>query len=445
MKRRTFLKVLGSGATALALRPMLAAAATKSDDFFIFIHAAGGWDVTLWSDPRNERKGLVEPASTSNTDIGGLKLWKQVRLDGDAATFEVLAPNGSALRLGPAIGDLYDLRDRLTVINGIAMNTVSHEDGTTYSATGRHRVGGIVPESSIDVLIASELGPAQLMPDISIRFPSNYVADKLDRRAIPLRVAAVDAITKSFARSDTYLSVSDRNAITAVLTEEAHELSKQAPSPEIYEELASQQQALPQLLTGEFTQAFNPKSLQAAYPQFDYKARTQSAGALSAAFALEAIKRNVVRCVSFALGGLDTHTQNYRQHAHTLQELFGVVSTLVKQLDAIPHPTLVNTKLGERTHILVISDFCRTPQINLGGGRDHYPNNSALVISPKFRGGTSHGSTDLEQLLPVNAVPFTNGQRAIAPPDVLATFLGAFGIDPRHYMRDGEVVKAMLV
>ena len=34
--------------------------------------------------------------------------------------------------------------------------------------------------------------------------------------------------------------------------------------------------------------------------------------------------------------------------------------------------------------------------------------------------------------------------RAIAPPDLLATMLGAFGVDPRRYMRDGEVVRALL-
>ena len=54
MKRRTALKLLG----ALALpRPLWAAAKHASDELFIFIHASGGWDVTLWSDPRNERAG----------------------------------------------------------------------------------------------------------------------------------------------------------------------------------------------------------------------------------------------------------------------------------------------------------------------------------------------------------------------------------------------------
>ena len=131
-----------------------------------------------------------------------------------------------------------------------------------------------------------------------------------------------------------------------------------------------------------------------------------------------------MRCVGFALGGLDTHNQNYKQHAHTQQELFGVIATLVEAARRDAAPDEAGAKLSEHTHILVVSDFCRTPQINLAGGRDHYPNNSALVISPRFRAGRAFGKTDLEQLLPADAgLEFSDGPRPIAPPDLLATFL----------------------
>jgi len=447
MKRRTMLQLLGSGAAAAAFPRPLVAAVTQSaaEHFFIFIHASGGWDVTLWADPRNERKGLVEPASTDNTDIGPLSRWKPAKLDGDTDTFEILAPADVSLRFGPGIGDLYDLRDRLTIVNGLAMNTVSHPDGTAFSATGRHLAGGRPPASSIDVAIANELGTGQLLPDVAIGFPASYVGERLDRRAIPLRVPAAGTIAKSLARADAYLKDDDRDAITALLSDEAHALAKRSIYPETYERLASQEQALPHLLGNELKAAFTPKALMDAYPGLDYKAKNLGAGALGAAFAVEAMKRNLVRCVGFALGGLDTHNQNYKQHAHTLQELFGTIASLVKLLDATPHPTKSSTKLSERTHILVFSDFCRTPQINLAGGRDHYPNNSALVISPRFRAGRAFGRTDAEQLLPADAkLAFSDGPRPIAPPDLLATFLHAFAIEPRTYLRDGEIVKDML-
>jgi len=450
MQRRMALRLLGGGVAALAARrPLWAAAAAATGpaaehDYFVFIHAAGGWDVTLWADPRNERKGLVEPASTDNTDVAGLARWKGVALDGDTDTFAPLAASDSKLVLGPGIGALYDLRDRLTVINGLAMNTVSHPDGTMFSATGRHLAGGRAPASSIDVAIANELGADQLLPAVAIQFPSAFVGEHLDRRVIPLRVSSAATVAKSLSRSTAYLDTADRAAITAVLTDEASALAGRSVFPETYERIASQQRAQPRLIGGELEKAFTQKALQDAYPSFDYKSRSQSAGALSAAFALEAIRRNVVRSVGFALGGLDTHNQNYKQHARTLQELFGVIANLIAVLDATPHPTRTGRKLADHTHILVFSEFCRTPQINLSGGRDHYPNNSALVISPRFRGGLAFGKTDPEQLLPADAKTFADGPRPIAPPDLLATFLSAFGVPPAPYLRDGEVVPELL-
>ncbi|HEY5934813.1 MAG TPA: hypothetical protein VIU61_09265, partial [Kofleriaceae bacterium] len=325
MNRRTMLKLFGGGAAAVALRgPLFAggAGAAPPDQFFVLVHAGGGWDVTLWADPRNERRGLVEPASSANTDFGRIKHWKAVRLDGDVSTFEPLAPGSTSLRLGPAIGDLYDLRDRLTIINGIAMNTVSHDDGTTFSVTGRHRAGGIIPASSIDVMLANELGTGQMIPDVAVHYPSSFVGDQLDRRVIPMRINRVEEITKVLERTDQYFVDDDRADITAVLSTETRRLAESAKYPQTFEQLASQHETLPKLLATDFKQAFSAKQLQAKYPSFDYRSRSHAAGALSAAFSVEAFARNLVRCVSFGLGGLDTHDSGYRQHALTLQDLF---------------------------------------------------------------------------------------------------------------------------
>lgn len=436
MRRRTALKLLAGGLAGFTLGPAWAKATQDLDDYFIFIHAGGGWDVMLWADPRTERIGLIEPPDAGNTITSGLTHWKT-----SGGSFEVLT-SSTNLRLGPAIGRLYDHRDRLTIVNGLAMNTVSHDDGATYSTTGRHRSGGAVPESSVDVLLASERGATQLMPSVSIRFPSTYVGRLLDSRAVPLRVMSVDAVTRSFDRSPTYLNTTDREDIAALLSDEAKGLAFESTHPQVFDQLASQHESLPSLISGDLATALGARQLQAAYPQFEYHGFFEGANT-STAFAVEALKRNLVRCVGFGLGGFDTHSANHRMHALRLQELFGTIAALLETLDRTPHPKRSGAKLSDHTHILVVSEFCRTPQVNPNGGRDHYPNNSALVISPRFRPGP-FGATDEEQLLPADAGEFVDGRRAIAPPDLLATFLGAFGIDPRRFMRDGEIVKALL-
>lgn len=165
---------------------------------------------------------------------------------------------------------------------------------------------------------------------------------------------------------------------------------------------------------------------------------------MAAAFAIEAMRRNLVRCVSFTTGGFDTHTGNYRAHGAALQELFDLVAGLVKALDKTPHPTRPTDKLSDQhTHPgdeRVLPDS----QIDQAGGRDHYPNNSALIVSPRFKHPFLFGKSDEEQLLPAPVEGFAGGPRPIAPPDLLATFVSAFGVEPRRYLRDGEVVGALL-
>jgi hypothetical protein len=447
--RRTFLKLLGAGAgTALVgLPPMesiAAATGASSPDFFLFIHASGGWDVTLWADPRNELRGIVHPASTENTDPARVKLWKDAPLDGANKTFELVRPPGSNLVFGPGAGSLVEIADRITIVNGLAMNTVAHPDGATFSATGRHLQGGRVASPSIDTIVSNELGREQLFPTVSVRFPSAYVGENLDRRVVPLTVGDVGSVSRTLFRDQAYDVDTERDRVTALLSEEAHDLAGRAVYPGVIDGLGLQYEGLRHMLASNLGDVFSEAGLKKAHPELNYRARFMAAPALNAAFAIEAMKRNVVRCVSFAAGSFDTHANNYKTHAETQQDLFELVTTLLRTLDASPHPTRQGAKLSDHTHILVISEFCRTPQINLGMGRDHYPNNSALVISPKFRPNFVFGRTDVEQLLPAPVKRFTDGERAIAPPDLLATFVSAFAIDPRKYMRDGEVVPELL-
>ncbi len=448
-RRRTFLKVLGSvGAAGFASQPLLRAFAdppVASDEFFVLIHASGGWDVTLSLDPRNERRGLIEPGSTDTIDTAPIRLWRDAPLDADSSTFEIIQPAGSSLRLGPAIGRLAEMPDRLTVINGLAMNTVSHTDGTFFAATGRHLAGGKPVASSIDTMLANEFGRETLLPTVSVSYPSTYVGDDLDARVAPLRVSSVDTLSRMLNRSNVNTTAADRLAVTALLTEEARELGARSWYREEIEGMGLQLQALPRMLSPDVQQIFNASALAMAQPTLSSSGmRFQGRAAVNCAFAVEAMKRNLVRCVSFASASHDTHNNNYRNQALIQQELFDTLAALVRALDAAPHPTLMGQRLADHTHILVVSDFCRTPQINLTMGRDHYPNGSALVISPKFRGNTSFGSADAEQMLPVNAGMFADGTRPVAPPDLLATFVSAFNVNPRKYLRDGDVIRSLL-
>ena len=447
-RRRALLKLLLGGAASLSassfLTRGLADATDGAEEFFIFIHAAGGWDVTLWSDPRNEKKGLISPASTANTDTSGVRRWVDAPLEEGVRTFTPVRPSGSNLTFGPGIGDLAEHFDRLCIVNGLAMNTVSHPDGSAFSTTGRHLVGTRAPASSVDTALANEFGRASLFPVLSASFPSFYVGEGLDRRVVPLIVGNIGVITRSLTRTQAFDTDDDRDLVTATLAAEAHDLAAKSYYPDALRGMELQYEQLRKMLKGSLQDVFSGPRLKKAQPQFNYTGRFQAGGALNAAFTVEALRRGLVRCMSFGVGGFDTHNANYRTHALLQQETFDLVATLLRALDATPHPTKAGAKLSDHTHLLMVSEFCRTPQINRAGGRDHYPNNSALVISPRFKGNMAFGQSDPEQLLPMATRAFPDGKRAMAPPDLLATLLHSVGVEPRKYLRDGSVVPELL-
>jgi hypothetical protein len=443
--RRTFLKVLGAGAGGLAAAPLLRAFAREpqtASEYFIFIHQSGGWDVTLWSDPRNESKGTLEPASTATVRTQGLATWQDAPLTSAAKTFRILTRAGHPY--GPAIGpSLLAMTDRLCIVNGIAMNTVSHEDGMYFATTGRHLSGGTPVEASIDVKMASELGQETLLPALSVGFPTAFAGPRLNPWAQPVRATDLAMVAGALNRSNLYTTEDDRNIANALLDTETAELARRSLFPEAYESLRLSYRNLPGLVAEDMRSLFDAKRLQAARPNFAYHGEFQGPFMLNAAFALEAIRRGAVRSFSFSLANCDHHSGNYQHHALLLQEAFEMVAQLIRELDTTRFVDS-NERLSDHVHILVTSDFCRAPNINFYRGRDHHPTNSALIISPRFKGNFRYGATDVEQLLPRSLGTFIDGRRAITAADVLATFLGAFGIDPRKYMRDGEVMRELL-
>ena len=451
MNRRSFIQSIVGGSAAAALgTPLFRAFAgpeVSSDEYFIFIHAQGAWDITVGLDPRNQRAGLIEPGSTATIDINPLKKWVSLStpLDGVNASsgysFELVRPPSGPLVFGPGIGDLIRHYDRLTVVNGIAMNTVSHQDGTAFSATGRHLAGTKTAGPSIDTMMANSFGLGQLLPAVSINYPSSFVGQGLDRRAVPLTISGVGTLAASLRRSALYESAAARDGVTALLSREAQDLASMSANPDVLNGMYLQYEGLRRMNGENLINLFTDSYLRGKYTNFAYSTMSAS---VNAAFTLESLARNATRCVSFAYGSFDTHFTNYRNQPLLQQNLFDLIAIMLDYLDVMPHPTKPADKLSEHTHILVVSDFCRTPNINAALGRDHYPNNSSLIISPRFKGNMSFGQSDPEQLLSLPAKTFADGRRPVTPPDVLASMVSAMGIDPRKYLRDGEAIPEIL-
>ena len=118
----------------------------------------------------------------------------------------------------------------------------------------------------------------------------------------------------------------------------------------------------------------------------------------------------------------DAHAKCADQHKkYLLPPLDRGLSALIEDLD--------DRGLLDSTLVVVTGEFGRTPKINAGAGRDHWPECSSVFLAGGgVVGGAVHGSSDR-----LGAFPATN---PATPGDLAATIFARFGIDPGTEIRD---------
>jgi len=95
-----------------------------------------------------------------------------------------------------------------------------------------------------------------------------------------------------------------------------------------------------------------------------------------------------VRFVEVALGGWDTHQDNFEQIEQQSEILDRALSALLADLNS--------QGLLRRTLVVLATEFGRTPRINANNGRDHHPKAfSTLLAGGGIQGGRIYGRTDL--------------------------------------------------
>jgi len=130
-----------------------------------------------------------------------------------------------------------------------------------------------------------------------------------------------------------------------------------------------------------------------------------------------------VGCVTLSFGGWDSHGNNFSTMKKQLPMVDKAISSLIQDLhDRGMQDDVVTVMWGE---------FGRTPKINMGAGRDHWPAAmSALVAGGGLKMGQAVGSTTSNGERPKDS-PYTIQQ-------VLATLYSAIGIDPAQTFQNGS-------
>jgi hypothetical protein len=130
-----------------------------------------------------------------------------------------------------------------------------------------------------------------------------------------------------------------------------------------------------------------------------------------------------VGCVTLAVGGWDTHGNNFRTLKSQLPKVDRGVANLIQDLH--------DRGLGDEVVTVMWGEFGRTPKINNNAGRDHWaPVMSALVAGGGLKMGQAVGSSTERGERPKDC-PLTVSR-------VLATLYHALGIDPALTFLNGS-------
>jgi len=179
------------------------------------------------------------------------------------------------------------------------------------------------------------------------------------------------------------------------------------------------------LLTSPATQRAFQLDREAAAVRANYGRNIYGQSVLLARRLIEAGTR--VACISWAPDAnatWDTHGNNFNKlKDQLLPQLDAAVSSLVSDLAA--------RGMLERTLVVVMGEFGRSPRVNAAAGRDHWNFcYSLLLAGGGIRGGMVHGMSDR-----IGAFPSSN---PVTPADVIATIYHCLGIPADLELQDRQ-------
>ncbi|APZ92957.1 DUF1501 domain-containing protein [Fuerstiella marisgermanici] len=346
--------------------------------------------------------------------------------------FKEIQTASPGLRFSEHLPKLAAQSDKLAVMRGLSTKEGDHGRGTYLMRTGRVPMGPI-QYPCIGSALANQLGTfdAGLPSFVSVgpyrAFNQDaFGAGFLGPRFGPLIVGASDIPGSMSNDVDGYpeLRVQGMNrsgGITEARMEKRLKMWKGLQSSFLAKHKAGAAatqntvyEGAVRLMNSEDAKAFDlsdePEALREAYGKTVF-----GQGCLMA-------RRLIERGVSFievSLGtnsggiGWDTHSDNFTAVQRLSTDLDNGWATLMTDLE--------DRGLLESTTILWMGEFGRTPQINDGAGRDHFPAAwSAVLAGGGIAGGQAYGSTSEDGMM------VKDGK--IAAEDLLATLVEATGV-----------------
>jgi len=392
--RRRFLVnslLAGTGIAAFGgVSPLvrLARAQAATDHYYIFCYFSGAWDVLLSLDPRDP---AMENGDYSETLTNpGYSL-----LDDDGHSIDPFVTS-SGLFVGPYIGNLAAHDDKVVIVRGMSMETLTHEAGRRRFITGKPPSGLQARGSSTASWLAGHLGVDDVIPNLSVRVES-YNED-LDNYATALKVSSVPDLVRAIQPGASSLGLLEERQIDELLARAS--LCPKALSSSLWQLSEDSRASAATVIEQELAALFDFQSdapgmaeLRLRYGNAGSGSATLATAGARAATAVTAITQGVSRVVSIQVAGnLDTHYDNWTTDNGPFQEAgFDLVAAMIEDLESRPYGD--GTTWLDHTTIIGFSEFCRGAMVNANMGRDHSLANSCFLAGGNIAGGRVIGAS----------------------------------------------------
>lgn len=344
--------------------------------------------------------------------------------------FKAVSTNVAGIQLAEPLGKTARIMDKLCVVRSVTSPTAAHEIGTHYMLTGFLPLPGFaVP--SYGAVTSHLLGPRSALPPyISIQQPGSELGAGFLGAALNPFCPGGDPANANFR-------VRDLN-----------------PPANMAQDKQDRRRALRQVVDNAFKQHEKGSDTARAVDSFYNRAYTLlSSSEARAAFDLKLEKDELrnsygrhsfgqslllsrrlveagVRFSTVSLGGWDNHSNIFRALGDSHLPMFDQsFATFIADMS--------QRGLLERTLIVVMGEFGRTPIVNRDGGRDHYSRVFSLLLAGGgIKGGTVIGASDSKGMEPATD--------PVKPEDLAATIYHALGIDYTQSIASPEGVRITL-
>jgi len=340
------------------------------------------------------------------------------------SSFKPISTNVSGIQVSELLPKVSRHMDKLSLIRSMHTRENNHPQGTIEALTG-HRPSPAMKFPSLGSIISKELGARKEMPAFAVvpkpwendfynyeeAFNASFIGAEHNAMIIPDPSQPDFSLPDlSLPKSLTMEAIEDRRSLLRIV--DGHYRQK-----EQYAEFAKMdsyvEHALRMILSPEVKKAFD-LSQESEKTRESYGRNRFGQSVLLARRLVEAGCR-FVTAAGYKHGQWDTHGNNDKNLRETLAPpLDQALSALLEDLSA--------RGLLESTVVLVMGEFGRTPHVNPGKGRDHWPDCWSVALGGGgIQGGQVIGASD-ERAAYV-------ADRMVSIGDLYATIYKALGID----------------